>query len=104
KPAFAGCQGLLCPLPLGDQIAEDNDSIDFGLLVSPGMDFPAQPVHRPIRSREAIFVAYFHRALQTTLVNLLPTLRQVWKHIVMTAPDEILVGETIIRDPSSTER
>ena len=103
QPAFAVGQSLALPLAPGNDFAEDNDPVDFAFFVAAGVDFPTHPFQIPIGAKERIFVASLNRSGQAPPVDFLPALRQFGKHVVVTAADEIALGESVVGEPSPAE-
>ena len=93
---------LLRAFSLGDHLGEHDDAADLVARVPPRPDLPAQPVGGSAGPHERVVVVDLHRARQATTVHLLPALRGLGEHLVVTAADQVLIAELVVGQPAGT--
>ncbi len=100
KTFLAETQRRLRPFAAGDVLREHDQSADRAVGFVPGLHFPLQPFRRPVGPGKKILIAPFHRARQDPLVDLLPPLREVRKHLVVGATDDVAIRQPIVGQPA----
>ncbi len=99
EAGLAGADRIFHVLALGDHLGEHRDPAHFPADRVPGPDLPAHPVYGAIGAFKAILIAAHHLARQRPPVKLLPTFGNLWKDLVVCAPDDLLIAEAVILHP-----
>lgn len=100
---MAAAQCLLGQDPPRDHLGEQHDSTDTAVGGPPGTYVPVNPLDGAILAHETIFGGLRRHAGQSPLVDLAPALRKLREHLVVTAPDELASGETVVLAPTATD-
>jgi hypothetical protein len=82
---LALAQRLLHLLAAGNVLCKDENSSHSTVRGLPRANFPARPM-RPVLPIPTVFVSSQGFSLKAAAVNLLPTLRHVWKNLIVRTP------------------
>src|SRR3954454_15428117 len=92
---------LLGTFALGDDVGEHHQAADHAVGSAPWLHLPAQPFNGAIGALERILVATLDGTRQHAPVGLTPGLRDVWEHVVVTPPDDLLAIQLVIAEPAT---
>ena len=68
--------------------------------VVPRTHLPAKPIRGSIEPDERILLLGFDRARETSLMDLLPALGDLRKHVVVAAADQVLIAQLVVGQPA----
>src|ERR1035438_4772385 len=89
---------------MGNVLAKDDNAPNASFRGPPGMDLPAQPMHRKILANEAVLLAIEVFAGQRTAMQVFPSLRDFRKEFVVRAADDVDRTEAIVLTPAAADR
>lgn len=81
-----------------------NDAADFAVAVMPGAAFPARPVDAAVLARKPVFRSAQDLAGQSPPMDLAPLFRDIGKHLVVPAADNLPFADPVIGQKSIADK